>query len=114
MGRRRDDYDEGPTTVLLRDYPFDVVRLACTKCERRGQYRKSTLIERFGPNYGLVSMRLDLAKGCPKIVENSINDLCGVMYPDLIGSMTAALRASGSSARHKPRRASRRAASGRL
>jgi hypothetical protein len=80
--RRREDCD-GPTTVLLRDYPFDMVRLSCTKCARRGQYRKATLIERFGPNYGLVSMRLDLAEGCPKIAENRISDLCGVVYPDL-------------------------------
>ena len=61
----------------LRDYPFDMVRLACTKCARRGQYRKATLIERSG----LVSMRLDLAEGCPKIAENRISDLCGVIYP---------------------------------
>jgi hypothetical protein len=27
-----------------------MVRLACTKCDRRGQYRKSTLIERYGPD----------------------------------------------------------------
>jgi hypothetical protein len=27
-----------------------MVRLACTKCERRGQYRKATLIERYGPD----------------------------------------------------------------
>jgi hypothetical protein len=29
----------------LAEHPFDMVRLACTKCERRGQYRKATLIE---------------------------------------------------------------------
>jgi hypothetical protein len=81
--RSRDDYDDVPTTVLLRDYPFDVVRVACTKCARRGQYRKATLIERFGPNYGLVSMWLDLVAGGPKIAENRISDLWGLEYPDL-------------------------------
>jgi hypothetical protein len=28
-----------------------MVRLACTKCERRGQYRKATLLERYGPDH---------------------------------------------------------------
>jgi hypothetical protein len=32
-----------------RRAPDDMVRLACTKCERRVQYRKATRIERYGP-----------------------------------------------------------------
>jgi hypothetical protein len=64
--RRLDDRDDLPTSVLLRDYPFEMVRLACTRCGRRGQYRKSTLLARFGPDYGLVSMRLDLSEGLPE------------------------------------------------
>jgi hypothetical protein len=35
--------------VTLAEHPTDIVRLACTKCDRRGQYRKATLIERYGP-----------------------------------------------------------------
>ena len=35
--------------VTLAEHPSDMVRLACTKCERRGQYRKATLIERYAP-----------------------------------------------------------------
>jgi hypothetical protein len=30
--------------------------LACTKCERRGQYRKATLIERYGPEKNMVDL----------------------------------------------------------
>jgi len=33
---RRDDYDEGSTTVLLRDYPWYVVPVVAQNCERRG------------------------------------------------------------------------------
>jgi hypothetical protein len=83
--RRLDDRDDLPTSVLLRDYPFEMVRLACTHCERRGQYRKSTLLARFGPDYGLVSKRLELAVGCPRIPVPSIHEHCRVIYPDLIG-----------------------------
>jgi hypothetical protein len=50
---RRDDYDEGATSVLLgATNPFEKVRLACNRCARRGQYRKATLLARFGPDYG--------------------------------------------------------------
>jgi hypothetical protein len=72
--------------VTLAEHPTDMVRLACTKCERRGQFRKATLLARFGPNYGLVSMRLDLAAGCPSIPAPSIHEHCGVFYPELAGA----------------------------
>ena len=35
-------------------------RLACTKCERRGQYRKAALIDRYGPDANMVNLRLTL------------------------------------------------------
>ena len=42
--------------------------------ERRGQYRKATLIERHGPNKNMVDLRLELAEGCPKIVVNRLDE----------------------------------------
>ena len=72
--------------VTLAEYPLDKVRLACTKCERRGLYSKATLIEHFGADANMVDLRLKLAAGCPKIAANQIMDLCGVYYPDRIGS----------------------------
>jgi hypothetical protein len=51
--------------ITLVEHPSDMVRLACTKCEHRGQYRKSTLIERYGPDKNMVDLRLKLAAGCP-------------------------------------------------
>jgi hypothetical protein len=53
--------------VTLAEHPTDIVRLACTKCERRGQYRMATLLERYGPDANMVALRLILAAGCPKI-----------------------------------------------
>lgn len=35
-------------SLKLREHPANLVRLASGKCERSGQYRKATLIERFG------------------------------------------------------------------
>jgi hypothetical protein len=34
--------------VLLNAFPLKMVRLACTRCDRKGQYLKATLIEKYG------------------------------------------------------------------
>jgi hypothetical protein len=51
--------------VTLAEHPVDMVRLACTKCERRGQYHKTTPIERHGADAILVEVQLNL--GGPKV-----------------------------------------------
>ena len=66
--------------VTLAEHPTDMVRLACAKCERRGQYRKATLIERYGPDANMVDLRLVLASGCAKIAAGKDVDVCGVYY----------------------------------
>jgi hypothetical protein len=58
--------------------PRSFVTLA-EKCERRGQYRKATLLERYGPDANMVDLRLTLAAGCPKIAAGKVMDLCGVL-----------------------------------
>jgi len=35
-------------SLSLAEYPAAMVRLKCAKCERSGQYRKATLIEKYG------------------------------------------------------------------
>jgi hypothetical protein len=69
----------------LADYPFDMVRLACQKCPCKGQYLKSSLMRRFGADQTMVDLRKILAGDCPKVVADKFTDLCGVIYPDLIG-----------------------------
>ena len=61
-------------------------------CERLGvkflgptrQYRKATLIERYGPDQNMVDLRLILAADCPKAVANELADFCGVIYADML------------------------------
>jgi hypothetical protein len=62
-----------------------MVRRACTKCERRGQYRKATLVERYGADANMVDLRLELAADCPRVIADKPVDRCGVIYPDRIG-----------------------------
>jgi hypothetical protein len=74
---------------LLRDHPDDPIRFACRKCSRSGQYRKASLIERYGPDEDMTNLRLKVAAGCPRRIENRILDLCRIYYPDLAGRPSA-------------------------
>ena len=48
--------------LQLKDYPNAMVRLACTRCDRRGQYRLATLLAEFGPDITLPDLRGRIAK----------------------------------------------------
>jgi len=68
--------------VTLAEHPSDIVRLACTKCERRGRAVSHGDADRaLRADANMVDLRLKLAASCPKIAANQIMDLCGV-YPD--------------------------------
>ena len=64
----------------LSDYPRDVVRLACRKCDRRGQYRKAALMKRYGRDIALPDLRAEIAR-CPK--AGNMSDGCGVYFIEL-------------------------------
>jgi hypothetical protein len=66
--------------LTLGDYPGEVVRLACDGCDRRGQYRRSTLIILFDEGASLPDVLNDLAR-CPRARDAS--NPCGGPYPDL-------------------------------
>jgi hypothetical protein len=57
MRHRRIDDTDLPTSVLLRDYPIEMVRLACTRCQRRVQYRKAMWSSATGRTPDLVESR---------------------------------------------------------
>jgi len=44
-------------SLQLHEYPAEMVRIPCGKCGRPGQYRKQTLIDRFGPDIRLPDLR---------------------------------------------------------
>ena len=49
-------------SLQLHDYPSEIVRLSCEKCGRAGQYRKQTLIERYGAHIRLPDLREEIAQ----------------------------------------------------
>jgi len=67
----------------LANYPYVTVRLGCSKCERRGQYR---LAAKFGADMNLVEVLAALAGSCPKFEPNRPGvDRCGAHFVDLNG-----------------------------
>jgi hypothetical protein len=62
-------------------FPFDPVRLVCDVCGRRGQYRKKTLVDRFGPDIVGPDLLAAVAN-CPR--HRALREeRCGIVYEDL-------------------------------
>jgi hypothetical protein len=70
-------------SLQLFEYPDDIVRLSCEKCGRSGQYRKQTLVERYGGDIRLPDLREEIAK-CRR--HGQTHDACKVRYVDLVAT----------------------------
>ena len=66
-------------------YRCDVVspraRLACEKCGRAGQYKKESLIARYGADIRLPDLRWEISQ-CSR--QGQMHDACMVRYVDLL------------------------------
>ena len=68
-------------SLQLFEYPGDIVRLSCEKCGRSGQYRKQTLINRYGADMRLPDLGEEIAQ-CHR--AGKMHDTCMVRYHDLV------------------------------
>ena len=64
----------------LNAYPAAMVRLACSKCARAGQYRKGNLIMKYGAAIALPTLLAEIAK-CDKAEKVQG---CGAYFVDLV------------------------------
>jgi hypothetical protein len=67
----------GRFAVSLAEYPHDLVRLACERCGRAGQYHRARLIEQYGGEIAMPDLRHAIAR-CPRVGE--MGDPCGVRF----------------------------------
>ena len=67
-------------SLLLREYPAELVRLSCEKCGRAGQYPKQNLIARYGADIRLPDLRWEISQ-CSR--RGLMHDACMVRYVDL-------------------------------
>ena len=69
-------------SLSLAEYPAAMVRLTCSKCGRSGQYRKASLIEKYGRDIPLPDLLHRMGASCPKM-DALGNGPCGAHYRDL-------------------------------
>ena len=62
---------------------FDVLRVACDKCDRAGRYRLHHLIKSRGRDAKVIDWLTEITADCPKKLSHNMNDPCGARCPDL-------------------------------
>ena len=62
---------------------LDVLRVECTKCNRKGRYHVHKLIEKYGRNGNMMKWREMLNADCPKRDASQLHDRCDLICPDL-------------------------------
>ena len=68
------------------DGKLEVLQVACSKCERRGQYPVARLIERYGRDGKLVDWKDQITADRPRRAQARVvvMDQCGAHFPDLL------------------------------
>jgi hypothetical protein len=67
--------------LQLKDYPTAMVRLACIRCDRKGQYGLENLIAEHGAEITLPDLRTRIAQ-CE--LDGKLGSACGIYYVDLV------------------------------
>ena len=62
---------------------LDMVEVRCTKCDRRGRYRITTLIERYGADFAGPDLRDKLSTDCEKHAAAEY-ERCDLYFPDML------------------------------
>ena len=60
-----------------------VVNVRCTKCDRRGRYRITTLIKRYGADFAGPDLREKLSEGCERHGAAEY-ERCDLYFPDML------------------------------
>jgi hypothetical protein len=61
----------------------DELTIACSKCDRTGQYRLQTLIGRYKPQFRITDLLRMLSQGCPMREFVGAFAVCGIHCVDL-------------------------------
>lgn len=69
------------SSMTLGGFPREMVRVICSRCDRKGQYRKETLIALHGADVTMPDL-LPLIAQCARRIDMSRP--CGVRYGDLL------------------------------
>ena len=67
-----------PSTLADVIARTDALAIACSKCDRAGQYPVTPLIERYGPQFAVADLLRLLSVGCPMRESISPYASCGI------------------------------------
>ena len=62
---------------------LDVLRVACSKCGRSGQYQLPRLTKVYGRDSKMIDWLDVITADCPKKRAHNMNDQCGAKCPQL-------------------------------
>jgi hypothetical protein len=62
---------------------LDVLRVECTRCERKGRYSVAKLIAQYGRKANMMKWRELLSSDCPKRNAPQLRERCDFVCPDL-------------------------------
>lgn len=63
---------------------LSMLRVDCTRCDRKGQYRVAKLLATYGPNKSMVELLSEISGDCPKRKAGHVYDPCGAGCPDMV------------------------------
>ena len=74
----------------LRDVAerISVIEIRCTKCDRHGRMKLSTLVERYGEAFAVPDLRTTLNAGCEH-ANAMVNQQCDLYFPQLMRGLSA-------------------------
>ncbi len=62
----------------LRDFKEPFMEIMCRNCSRKGRYKVSPLIEKWGPDLMISSFIANLGFTCPRYVKKNRFEPCGI------------------------------------
>ena len=72
--------------MRLSEYPVVTVRIACSRCARKGQYRLARLADKYGSEIEMAVLLSHLAADCTfRDTRRGSAEFCGAFFPDLSG-----------------------------
>lgn len=68
----------------LREFKEPFMEIECANCDRKGRYKVSRLIEKWGADMPIATFIASLGMTCTKYVRASRQDRCGIGCPQLV------------------------------
>lgn len=67
--------------MRLSEYSYVTVRIACSKCPRKGRYRLARIADKYGSEMTMPAVLAQLAADCKhRDVRHRVTNYCGALF----------------------------------